>query len=212
MKNGILLLALLIANILCAQIKVKINDNLVVENAVIKAYEIKKFEIGFDKPKLLKYYGLGEVTFAVSYVNEDDTSYPMFYLTRSGTNAIEAFLEEVNTFFTLYQEGQRQTQFRYSGSVNFLEFLYETEKESVTMRISLYFKDKIGYDTYGDPISLLKPFVLKFDNKQNFENFSKKKEAKLEEEKAKKEQEQKEEESKKEKKKGSAVLRKLLGR
>jgi hypothetical protein len=174
MKKHMLLLALLIASISNAQIKVKVNDNLVAENAVIKADEIKKFEIGFDKPKLLKDYGFGEVTFEISHSKDDGTYYPMFYFTRSGTNAIEAFLEEVNTYFTPYQEGQEQKEFRYGGSINFLEFLYETKKEMVTVRISLYFRDKVSYEKFGDPINLLKPVFLKFDNKQNLINYNKK--------------------------------------
>lgn len=174
MKNVVIIVAVLLSYVANAQIKVKINDNLVVENALIKADEIKKVEIGFDKPKLLKEYGSGEITFEISNAKDNGTYYPMFYLTRSGTNAIEAFLEEVNTFFTPYQEGKKQTEFRYGGSINFLEFLYETKKEEVTVRISLYFRDKVGYEKYGDPINLLKPFVLKFDNKQNLQSFSKK--------------------------------------
>ncbi len=174
MKGLILVFALVLANTINAQILVKINDNLIAENAIVKADEIKKFEIGFDKPKVLKDYGLGQVTLEIAKLQTNGTYYPMFYFTRNGTNSIEAFLEEVNTFYTLHQEGQVQKIFNIRGARDFLEFLYETKMDSVTMRISLIFKDKIGYETYGDPINLIKPFIVTFDNKINYENFAKK--------------------------------------
>ncbi len=168
MKKYILIVALLIVSTSNSQIKVKVNDNLIAENSVIKAQEIKKFEIGFDKPKLLKDYGYGgEVTIEISYLEKSGNYLGMYNLTRSGTNAIEAFLEEVNTFYILYEEGQPSKDFGLNR--NFTKYLKEIKEESITLKISLYFRDKIGYEKFGDPINLLKPFFLKVDNKLNFE-------------------------------------------
>lgn len=173
---------------------------------MVKADEIKKFEIGFDKPKLLKDYGYGgEVTIQIFYLEKSGNYLGMYNLTRTGTNAIEAFLEEVNTFYILYEEGQPSKYFGVNR--NFMNYLKEIKEETITLKIMIYFRDKVGYEKFGDPINLLKPFFLKVDNKLYYENSNKELEAKkAAEEKAA------EEKAKKEKKKGSPVLRKLLGR
>lgn len=88
-----------------------------------------------------------------------------------------------------------------------MNYLKEIKEETITLKIMIYFRDKVGYEKFGDPINLLKPFFLKVDNKLYYENSNKELEAKkAAEEKAA------EEKAKKEKKKGSPVLRKLLGR
>lgn len=207
MKKVMLLLALLIANVLCAQIKVKINDNLIAENTVIKADELKKFEIGFDKPKLLKDYGYGgEVTLEISYL-KDGYYTNMLFFKKSGTNAIEAFLEEVNTFYILYEEGNPFKDF--NGHSGFMTHLKYNQDETITLRISLFFREKIGYEKFGDPINLLKPFILKVDNKLFFENNNK-----AATEKTAQEQKENEEKTKNEKKPSTAgkVLKSIFGR
>ena len=116
MKKLMLLLILLISATIQAQIKVKVNDKLVTEGASFKAENISKMELAFDKPKKLSYYGLGRLYFWVEILKESGNAYESYRVTVDGSNAIEAYLTDVNDFKTFYADGKVPFTFKIRSS------------------------------------------------------------------------------------------------
>jgi gliding motility-associated-like protein len=101
MRKTVLLLALLIVTAASAQIKVKINDKPITEATILKAEDIKKMEVAFDKPKKLSYYGTGRLYFWVEFIRDENDVIEDYFIIKEGSNAIEAFLADVNTYYSL---------------------------------------------------------------------------------------------------------------
>lgn len=225
MKKIVLLLAILIGHSVSAQIKVKVNDKLVTEGASFKAEDISKMELAFDKPKKLSYYGLGRLYFWVEILKESGNSYEDYRITVDGSNAIEAFLMDVNDFKTFYADGKVPFNFKIRSSSKQLSlpelFLLAgrwADQKTLKIRVSLFFRDKVGYEKYGDAVELVKPLTINVDNAYFYAQGQKEKEAEKvaadtkKAEDAKKAEEQKKAAEEEEKKgKGKKVLKKVLG-
>lgn len=175
MKKLILICSILISATFHAQIKVKINDKPVTEGASFKAEEILKMEVAFDKPKKLSYYGLGRLYFWVEILKESGNSYEDYRATVDGSNAIEAYLMDVNDFKTFYADGKVPYTFKIvrSSKQNSLPetFLLAgrwQDQKALKIRVSLFFRDKVGYEKYGDAVELVKPFTINVDNTHFF--------------------------------------------
>lgn len=175
MKKLMLLLILLISATIHAQIKVKVNDKLVTEGASFKAENISKMELAFDKPKKLSYYGLGRLYFWVEILKESGNSYEDYRIAVDGANAIEAYLMDVNEFKTFYADGKVPYTFKIRSSSKQLSlpelFLLAgryAEQKTLKIRVSLFFRDKVGYEKYGDAVELVKPFTINVDNTHFF--------------------------------------------
>jgi hypothetical protein len=221
MKKIALLLAILISTSLSAQIKVKINDKLITEATVIKGEQIKKMDIAFDKPKKISYYGLGLVVLMVELIQENGGSQYQYSILKEGTNAIESFLQDVNTYYPFPSETVKATEFSstfpITSALTWLGKNY-TDAKTVKLKISLYFKDKIGYEKYGDAVYLIKPQFYTIDNTVLFaEGQRLKAEEKAAEDAKRAEDEKKAEEAKKQKEaedkknKGKKILKNVLG-
>lgn len=183
MRKSILLFMIFFACQLQAQIKLKINDKLVTEGASFKAEDILKMEVAFDKPKKLSYYGLGRLYFWVEILKESGNSYEDYRATVDGSNAIEAYLSNVNDFKTFYAEGKVPYTFMIRSSSKQLSlpelFLLAgrwVDQKALKIRVSLFFRDKIGYEKYGDAVELVKPFTINVDNTYFFTEGQKQKE------------------------------------
>ena len=225
MKKIVLLLAILIGHSVSAQIKVKVNDKLVTEGTSFKAEDILKMELAFDKPKKLSYYGLGRLYFWVEILKESGNSYEDYRIAVDGANAIEAFLMDVNDFKTFYADGKVPFTFKIRSSSKQLSlpelFLLAgrwADQKTLKIRVSLFFRDKVGYEKYGDAVELVKPLTINVDNAYFYAQGQKEKEAEKvaadtkKAEDAKKAEEQKKAAEEEEKKgKGKKVLKKVLG-
>jgi hypothetical protein len=225
MRKLLLVIVMVLGCQLHAQIKVKVNDKLVTEGASFKAEDILKMELAFDKPKKLSYYGLGRLYYWVEILKESGNSYEDYRMTVDGSNAIEAFLMNVNEFKTFYADGKVPFTFMIRSSSKQLSlpelFLLAgrwVDQKSLKIRVSLFFRDKVGYEKYGDAVELVKPFTINLDNTYFYTEGQKQKEQEKNAndakalEKAKADEAAKKAAEEEEKKgKGKKVLKKVLG-
>ncbi|WP_333877181.1 hypothetical protein [Flavobacterium sp.] len=226
MRKLLLLFTVGLATQLHAQIKLKINDKLVSENTVIKAEDIKKIEVGFDKYKPMEYYGLGRVFLFVELLNETGERKEKCYMIKEGTNAIKAFLDDKNVFYPLKSDVHPQTDFfgemirtddeKIVTKLKYMGKYYNCKQ--VKLRISLYYRDKIGYEKYGDPVMMIKDQYFTIDNTVFYEQGQKEKEKEKVAEEARKaedakkaEEAQKAKEAEEKKGKGKKLVRSVLG-
>ena len=186
-------MSILISATFNAQIKVKVNDKLVADGVSFKAEDIQKMELAFDKPKKLSYYGLGRLYFWVEILKESGNAYENYRVTVDGSNAIEAYLMDVNDFKTFYADGKVPYTFKIVNSSRQLSlpelFLLAgryADQKSLKMRVSLFFRDKVGYEKYGDAVELVKPFTINVDNTHFFTEGQKQREQEKAAEEAKK--------------------------
>lgn len=225
MRKTILLFVVLFGCQLQAQIKVKVNDKLVTDGVSFKAEDILKMELAFDKPKKLSYYGLGRLYYWVEILKESGNPYEDYRMTVDGSNAIEAFLMNVNEFKTFYADGKVPFTFMIRSSSKQLSlpelFLLAgrwVDQKALKVRVSLFFRDKVGYEKYGDAVELVKPFTINVDNTYFFTEGQKEKEQEKiandvkQTEKAKTDEVAKKQAEENEiKNKGKKVLKKVLG-
>ncbi len=220
MKKTILLLALLSVGVSQAQFKVKINDKPLVENTVVKVEDIKSFDIAFDKPKKISYIGLGRVILGVVLLDKDNKTLEEFIIKKDGTNAVEAFLQDLNVYYNVIPDANGESAFKPTVLMSsFLKFLPRIEDETVKIEINLVFFDKVGYNKYGDQIPLVKKFVFTIDNKTNAMAFAQQQQEKKAKEAAEQaerdkanEEARKAEEIKKTKSKAGGLLKGLIGK
>lgn len=227
MKKIIVLLAILISATASAQFKVKINDKLITEATILKAEDIKTMSIAFDKPKKLSYYGTGRLYFWVDFVGEKDDVIESYMITKDGTNSVESFLGDVNIFYTMPTDVTKNADFEDSDiirggtGVNYklMYFGKNYKYQKIKMRISLGFRDKIGYQRYGDLVNLLKSQWYTIDNTTLYTEGQKQNEvekvaadAKKAEDDKKAEEAQKEAAAKEKTKKGKGLLRGVLNK
>lgn len=172
MKKIALLLTILISASMNAQFKVKINDKLITETTIIKAESIKTMEVSFDKPKKLSYYGLGRVIFMVEFIGEKDEVIESYFITKDGTNAVETFLADVNTFYTLPSDSNKSSEFTETdrilggSGINYklMYFGKYYNYKTVKFKVTLGFRDKVGYQRFGDYVPLVKAQTYTIDN------------------------------------------------
>lgn len=168
----IVLLAILISVSANAQIKAKVNDKPITEATVLKGEDIKKLEVAFDKPKKLSYYGSGILYFWVDFIGEKGEVIESYEISKEGSNAIEAFLSDVNVFYNLPSETDKTSKFeaydriRGGSDINYklMYFGKYYKYKTVKFRVSLGFRDKIGYQKYGDMVDLAKSATFTIDN------------------------------------------------
>ena len=225
MRKTILLFVVLFGCQLHAQIKVKINGKPLLETSVIKAEEIKKLEIAFDKYKKLDYYGLGRLFLYIEFLDEKGNLKEEYGIRKDGTNAIKVFLEDVNVFYTMALDTDEKTDviaFRTHSDRNITtklkHFGKNFDSKTVKIRISLTYNDKVGYEKYGDAIYLIKPQTYTIDNTLYFTEGQKEKEQdKIADDAKKAEKVQADEPTKKaaqeneNKDKGKKAIKKVLG-
>lgn len=184
MRKFLLVVTMLFALSIQAQIKLKVNGKLVTETTIIKAEEINTLEVGFDKYKPMDYYGLGRVFLYVEILNEKGETKEKCYMLKEGTNAIKAFLDDKTEFYPLksdthprgdfYGEIIRTNDEKIVTKLKYFGKYYDSKQ--VKIRISLYFRDKIGYEKYGDLVYMIKPQDFTIDNTQFYNEGQKEKE------------------------------------
>jgi hypothetical protein len=225
MRKVILLLVVLFGCQLNAQIKVKINGKPFLETSVIKAEEIKKMEVAFDKYKKLDYYGLGRLFLYIEFLDEQGNLREEYGIRKDGTNAIKVFLDDVNVYYLMATDTDAKTDiiaFRTHSDRNITTklryFGKNFDSKTVKVRISLTYNDKVGYEKYGDAINLIKPQTYTIDNTLYFNEGQKEKEqdkivaAEKAAEKAKADEEAKKQADAEAKKgKGKKLIKNVLG-
>ncbi len=154
-----------------AQLVVKINDKPIAEGQSIEAGSIDKVEVSFSNLKKPKAYSLGKVVVLVSFFNSDDILVD-YTIVKNGENAIDAFISEPGSF-VLYEKDGANDAFRESSSYDYdgrgLKNILKkgteyTKYNKLHVKASVYFKDKIGYEKYGDPVYLTKAVAFKVNN------------------------------------------------
>lgn len=225
MKKIALLLTILISASMNAQFKLKVNGKLVAETSIIKAEDIKKMEVAFDKPKKLDYYGLGKLIVFLQLVGDDGDIDEEYYFVKNGQNSIKAFLEDVNSYMPVPSDSDKQSEF---GSYKIitdenittkLKYLGKNyDRKALKIRFSMGYRDKIGYEKYGDLVYLIKPQSWSIDNNLYFTEGQKEKEqdkvvaaAKKIEDDKKAEDDRKAKEAEEKKGKGKKLIKNVLG-
>jgi hypothetical protein len=154
-----------------AQLVVKINDKIVAEGQTVDAASIEKMEISFSNLKKPKAYSLGKVVLLVEMVGTEGGLVD-YIITKNGENAIDAFISEPGSF-VLYEKDGANDAFRESSSYNYdgkgLKNVLKkgteyTQYSKLRVKASVYFKDKIGYEKYGDAVDLAKAVNFKVMN------------------------------------------------
>jgi hypothetical protein len=157
-----------------AQLVVKINDKVVAEGQTVDAASIEKMEVSFSNLKKPKAYSLGKVVLLVEMVGTEGGLVD-YIITKNGENAIDAFVSEPGSFIVYEKDGandafRENTSYNYDGKglKNVLKKGTEyVQYSKLRVKASVYFKDKIGYEKYGDPIDLAKAVNFKINNGVN---------------------------------------------
>ncbi len=225
MKKIALLLTILISASLNAQFKLKVNGKPVAEATLIQAQDIKKMEVAFDKPKKLDYYGLGKLIVFLQLVGEDGNVDEEYYFVKNGQNSIKAFLEDVNSYMPVPSDTDKESEF---GSYKLITNESITTKlkylgknygsKNVKLKFFMGYRDKIGYEKWGDLVYLIKPQTWSIDNNLYYTEGQKEKEqdniaaaAKKVEDDKKAEDEKKAKEAEEKKGKGKKIIKNVLG-
>ena len=157
MKKTLLLLAIVVVGSMNAQMKLKLNDKIILENTVIKAEDIKIIEVAFDKYKKLDYYN-GKVSLIVEVGAVDGRTTGYFEIKKEGHITIKDFLESANKFFTvpIGESFGNEFSYKYSPAKELIKLLQLCARDSKTaiLAIALSYREKIGYEKYGDQIML----------------------------------------------------------
>jgi hypothetical protein len=155
-----------------AQLVVKINDKVVAEGQTVDAASIQKMEVSFSNLKKPKAYSLGKVVLLVEMIGMEDGSLVDYTIVKNGENAIDAFISEPSSF-VLYEKDGANDAFRESSSYSYdgkgLKNILKkgteyTKYNKLRVKASIYFKDKIGYEKYGDAVDLAKAVNFKVTN------------------------------------------------
>ncbi|MEY4926288.1 MAG: hypothetical protein RI894_724, partial [Bacteroidota bacterium] len=155
-----------------AQLVVKINDKIVAENATVNTEDISKMEISFSNLKKIKSYSLGRLVFEIVFTDLNGANPMEYNIVKTGENAIDGFLSEASQRFMLYEKDGANDAFRalvgYDSPKGVRECLDKLSSEQSSMKFkvkaSIYFQDKVSYDTYGDHFDLAKPVNFKINN------------------------------------------------
>ena len=182
-------------------------------------------EVAFDKPKKLDYYGLGKLIVYLQLVGDDGSVDEEYYFVKNGQNSIKAFLEDVNSYFPVPSDSDKQSEF---GSYKLitdenittkLKYLGKNyDRKALKIKFFMGYRDKIGYEKWGDLVYLIKPQSYSIDNNLFYTEGQKEKEqdkivaAQKAEEKAKADEEaRKQKEAEEKKGKGKKLIKSVLG-
>jgi hypothetical protein len=157
-----------------AQLVVKINDKVVAEGQTVDAASIEKMEVSFSNLKKPKAYSLGKVVLSLEMKGKKQGG-AEYRIVKTGENAIDAFVSEPQSFVLYEKDGANDVFYentsynsRGKGLVNVLKRQSEiVDFTKLTAQVSIYFKDKVGYEKYGDAVDLAKPFNFKINNGVN---------------------------------------------
>ena len=199
--------------------KVKINDKLINETTVVKAEDIKTMEVSFDKPKKLSYYGLGRAIFMVEFLGEKNEVIESYFITKDGTNAVETFLADVNTFYALPSDSNQSSEFVETDNIlggrginyKLMYFGKYYNYKTIKFKVTLGFRDKVGYQKFGDYVPLVKAQTYTIDNTTLYTEGQKLKAEEQVAAEAKKAENDKKANEEEVKSKGKKVLKKVLG-
>jgi hypothetical protein len=155
-----------------AQLVVKINNKAVSEGQLINADSIRKMEVSFSNLKKLQNYSQGKVVLLIDFINTENQAYIEYRTVKNGINSIDAFLQEINTPIDLFDDDGKAKDLEINVNLgeedNFFKLIKEGKEleknKKFKVKVSLYFKDKIGYEQYGDPVYLVKPVNFLVNN------------------------------------------------
>ena len=158
-----------------AQLVVKINDKPVTEGQVIDAASIEKMEVSFSNLKKPKTYLLGKAVLLVEMIGTEGSSLVEYSVVKTGANAIEAFISEPGSYVIYEKDDAKGTMYESSGYTydgSGLKNILKKGKEYVQysklkVKASIYFKDKTGYEKYGDAVDMSKALTFKMANGVN---------------------------------------------
>lgn len=156
----------LLAALLCsqsivhAQISAFINGKPVKTGATISKNDLASLEVSFKNPKTLSYiYGRAVLVVDILDAKNAETGY--WYLRKDGSAAVEDFLKSTPATkkFQVFENGVME-----KGG-NDLDWILKSaagkeDSKTLQVKISLTYREKTGYEEYGQTISLLEPFIL----------------------------------------------------
>ncbi len=173
MKKCIFLVATLIIAVMSvaqAQLVVKVNGAAVTEGQVIQATDIAKMEVSYSNLKKISKYPLGRLTFVVQMANKEQGAPIVYKITKTGTNAINAFLGEATGNFLVATKGSSESDFQLTTDTDkdiakALAKISENARDrSLSVKVALYFQDDTGYEKYGDKVDLATPIKFVINN------------------------------------------------
>ena len=158
-------LCLLAALLLCesiaqAQITAFINGKPVKTGATVSKKDLASLEVSFKNPKLPSFI-YGRTVLVVDILNAKNEEEGYWYLRKDGSAAVEDFLKTTpaSKKFKVFDKGAMDV-----GGNN-LDWIFSAaagseDSKVLQVKISLNYREKTGYEEYGQSISLLEPVVL----------------------------------------------------
>lgn len=177
MKKQLFFAAVLLGTVSFAQMKIKINGNPVEAGATIKGSDITSFEVAFDNPKTLDYYGTQDKMFMYVDFDNGETGQEgleEFAINKQGHNTIQFFLEDTNVYYALPMKLHTEGEFRSWHSYDKFEetvpnFLKQIAKnhntKTVKIRTGVGYREMVDYveERYGSRIFLVKETTFNID-------------------------------------------------
>lgn len=177
MKKQLFFAVVLLGTLSFAQMKIKINGSPVEAGATIKGSEITSFEVAFDNPKTLDYYGISDKMFM--YVDFDngetgEEALEEFAINKQGHNTIQFFLEDTNVYYALPMKTTGEGEFKSWRTYgqqqetlpNFLKNIAKNHNtKTIKIRTGIGYREMVDYteERYGSRILLVKETTFNID-------------------------------------------------
>jgi hypothetical protein len=156
----LLAVCLFIAGFSHAQITAFINGKPVKSGATINKADLSTLEVSFKNPRMPSYvYGMSVLSVDVMNAKKEDEGY--WYLRKDGSAAVEDFLKTTPATkkFRVFDKGAM-----LMGGNN-LDWIFAAAAgkeitKTLQVKVSLLYREKTGYEQYGQTIELLEPFMF----------------------------------------------------
>lgn len=143
-----------------AQLTAFINGKPVKAGATISKADLSTLEVSFKNPKMPSYvYGMCVLSVDVMNTKKVDEGY--WYLRKDGSAAVEDFLKATPATkkFRVFEKGVMEM-----GGNN-LDWIFSSAAgkevtKNLLVKVSLLYREKTGYEQYGQTIELLEPLVF----------------------------------------------------
>lgn len=143
-----------------AQLSAFINGKPVKSGATVSQKDLASLEISFKNPKIPSFI-YGRTVLVVDILTAKNAEEGYWYLRKDGTAAVEDFLKSTpaSKKFKVFEKGVMEM-----GGNN-LDWIFSAaagreDSKVLQVKISLNYREKTGYEEYGQSIALLEPIVL----------------------------------------------------
>lgn len=143
-----------------AQISAFINGKPMKPGAAISKADLASLEVSFKNPKSPSFiYGRSVLVVDIIDAKNEEVGY--WYIRKDGTAAVEDFLKNTSATkkFRVFENGVME-----KGG-NDLDWIFNSSagkeaRKTLQVKISMSYREKTGYEQYGQAIALLEPFIL----------------------------------------------------